>query len=100
MIIENVIIVVIDLTDRKKGDFSFDFRGGVEIPPTFVPSGGGEISWGGEFRHCQGGRILPPGDDFSTPLKNFLRKLCKLFLHALHMNLTLTQQLFTDIFRV
>ena len=46
MIIENVIIVVIDSTDRKKGDFSFDFRGGggVEIPPTFVPSGGGEIS--------------------------------------------------------
>jgi hypothetical protein len=44
MIIENVIIVVIDSTDRKKGDFSFDFRRGVEIPPTFVPSGGGEIS--------------------------------------------------------
>ena len=41
MIIENVIIVVIDSTDRKKGDFSFDFRRGVEIPPTFVPSGGG-----------------------------------------------------------
>ena len=28
MIIENVIIVVIDSTDRKKGDFSFDFRRG------------------------------------------------------------------------
>ena len=29
MIIENVIIVVIDSTDRKKGDFSFDFRQGL-----------------------------------------------------------------------
>ena len=29
MIIENVIIVVIDSTDRKKDDFSFDFRRGV-----------------------------------------------------------------------
>ena len=104
MIIENVIIVVIDSTDRKKGDFSFDFRrGGVEIPPTFVPSGGGEISWGGEFSPLPAlsrGENSPPRGWFLYPLKNFLRKLCKLFLHALHMNLTITQQLFTDIFRV
>ena len=97
MIIENVIIVVIDSTDRKKGDFSFDFRrgGGGKNPPHLCSF------WGGNLLR---GRILPPsgtvkGGEFSPPGMISL-PLEKLFLHALHMNLTITQQLFTDIFRV
>ena len=43
IIIENVIIVVIDSTGRK-AILVLILGGGVEIPPTFVPSGGGEIS--------------------------------------------------------
>ena len=43
MTIENVIIVVIDSTGRK-AILVLILGGGVEISPTFVPSGGGEIS--------------------------------------------------------
>ena len=65
MIIENVIIVVIDSTDRKKGDFSFDFRRGGGRNPSHLCS----FWWGGNLLR---GRILPPsgtvkGGEFSPP---------------------------------
>ena len=66
MIIENVIIVVIDSTDRKKGNFSFDFRrGGGGRNPSHLCS----FWWGGNLLR---GRILPPsgtvkGGEFSPP---------------------------------
>ena len=64
MIIENVIIVVIDSTDRKKGNFSFDFRRGGRNPSHLC-----SFWWGGNLLR---GRILPPsgtvkGGEFSPP---------------------------------
>ena len=62
-------------------------RGG-EIPPTFGPSGGGEISPGGEipppFWHCDGGRN-PPQGRISLPLENmFTKNVWTLFVCTAH----------------
>ena len=77
MIIENVIIVVIDSTGRK-AILVLILGGGVEIPPTFVPSGGGEISWGGEFSPLsgtvRGGEFSPLGM-ISLPLEKLFTKI-------------------------
>ena len=83
----------------RKFNVHYGWEGG-EISPTFSPSGRGEISLGGEISpHLAlwGGGEIPPGGGFPSPLKIFLRKVRELFLHALHMNLTLTQHFFTHI---
>ena len=62
-------------------------RGG-EIPPTFGPSGGGEITPGGEIPPhsgtVTGGRNPPPGG-ISPPLKNmFTKSACTFFVCTAH----------------
>ena len=67
---------------------------GGEIPPTFGPSGGGEISPGGEIPPHSGtvtGGEIPPGGGFPYPLKICSQKMCELCLCALHINWTILQ---------
>ena len=76
-----------------KFNVHYGWEGGKSPPPLDLQVGG-KSPWGEKsppIWHCEGGEKSPPRGRFPSPLKIFLRKVRKLFLHALHINLTLTQ---------